>query len=217
MKRAGEMTFRSFIFDHSSSGHFISSHSLSRHTPPDTTIVDSYTPSRFVYPPLAREPRCSEAYRRWRSPVTTVTSSIHDSIALVPSRADLIPPHKRFKDSISPEDSVVDYIDTDALVDIEVDATAVEVAIDRNVEAGINAGIGIEVDVRVDIKDEVEDEVESNDRGTIEVGVDIVARIDIPDGMLMPDAVEHLEQIVHDIYGHVIEIPIQRVEDIKMG
>ncbi|GKG02828.1 hypothetical protein Tco_0310464, partial [Tanacetum coccineum] len=28
----------------------------------------------------------------------------------------------------------------------------------------------------------------------MEVGVDMVAGIDIPDAMLMPDAVEHLEQ-----------------------
>ncbi|GJU92793.1 hypothetical protein Tco_1317549 [Tanacetum coccineum] len=42
--------------DHSSSRHFISGHSLSRHTPPDTTITDSSTPPRFVYPPLTRTP-----------------------------------------------------------------------------------------------------------------------------------------------------------------
>nr|GFC78198.1 hypothetical protein [Tanacetum cinerariifolium] len=53
-----------------------------------------------------------------------------------------------------------------------------------------------------------------------EVGVDVVARIDISDGMLMPDAVEHLEQgeeVVQDIYGHTIKIPLQRLEDIKTG
>ncbi|GJU03459.1 hypothetical protein Tco_1113797 [Tanacetum coccineum] len=112
--------------DHSSSGHSILGHSLSGHTPPDTTVADSSAPPRFVYPPLARTPRCSEAYRRWRSaplstmypPTTsessagdsssessagpsqkrcrslaaTMTSSIHALRALVPSRADLLPP-----------------------------------------------------------------------------------------------------------------------------
>ncbi|GKC63786.1 hypothetical protein Tco_1096384, partial [Tanacetum coccineum] len=48
--------------DHSSSGHSITGHSLSEHTPPDTTDVDSSTPPRFVHPPLARTPRCSESY-----------------------------------------------------------------------------------------------------------------------------------------------------------
>ncbi|GKD95927.1 hypothetical protein Tco_1379824 [Tanacetum coccineum] len=50
--------------DHSSSGHSISGHSLSVHASPDTTIADSSTPPRFVYPPLARTLRCSEAYLR---------------------------------------------------------------------------------------------------------------------------------------------------------
>ncbi|GJW05544.1 putative reverse transcriptase domain-containing protein [Tanacetum coccineum] len=76
------------------------------------------------------------------------------------------------------------------------------------------------VDVGVNIEDEVEDEVESRDRGTMEVGVDVVAGIDIPDAMLMPDAVKRLELVVeglHDIYDHVIEIPLQRIEDIETG
>ncbi|GJW99272.1 putative reverse transcriptase domain-containing protein [Tanacetum coccineum] len=140
--------------DHSSSRHSILGHSLSRHTPPDTTIADSSTPSRFAYPRLARTPRYSEAYHCWRSSslstmslTATVTSSIHASRALVPSRIDLLPPRKRFRDSISPEDSVEEYIDTDVLADIKADATAVEVTVDRDVEAGVDAGIDMEIDV----------------------------------------------------------------------
>ncbi|GJZ43080.1 hypothetical protein Tco_0590335 [Tanacetum coccineum] len=120
--------------------------------------------------------------KRCKSPVATMTSSVHAMRALVPSCANLLPPCKRFRDSISPKDSVEE--------DIEADAMAIEVAVDRDVEAGIDAGIEMEVDVGVD----VEDEVESSDRGTIEVGVDVVVGIDIYDGMLMPDAVERLEQ-----------------------
>ncbi|GKD86525.1 hypothetical protein Tco_1357679 [Tanacetum coccineum] len=207
--------------DHSSSGHSISGHSLSGHTPPDTTDVDSSTPPRFVHPSLARTPRCSEAYLRWkfaplstmyplttsespaghssfessagpsrkrcRSPIATVISSIHDTRALVPSHADLLPPRKRFRDSISPEDSIEEDIDTDGLEDIKADATAIEVAVDRDVE----------------------DEDESSERGTMEVGVDVVAGIDILNVMLMPDAVEHLEQVeegLQDIYDHNMTI-----------
>ncbi|GKA98032.1 putative reverse transcriptase domain-containing protein [Tanacetum coccineum] len=90
------------------------------------------------------------------------------------------PPRKRFRDSISLEDSVEEDIDTDVLEDIEADATAVKVAVDRDVVTGIDAGIDLEVDVGVDVEDEVEDEVESSDRGTM-------------------------------------EIPLQRIEDIKTG
>ncbi|GJT32300.1 putative reverse transcriptase domain-containing protein [Tanacetum coccineum] len=133
--------------------------------------------------------------KRCRSSATTVTSSIHATRALVPSRADLLPPGKRFRDSISPKGSVEEDIDTDVLADIKADA-------------------------KVDVEDKVKDKVESSDRGTIEVGVDVVAGIDIPDGMLIPDAVEHLEHVeegLQDIYEHVIEIPLQRIEDIEMG
>ncbi|GKB18108.1 putative reverse transcriptase domain-containing protein [Tanacetum coccineum] len=91
--------------DHSSSRHSITGHSLSRHTPPDTTNVDSSTPTRFIHPPLARTLRYC-----------------------------------------------------------------------------------MKVDVEVDVEDEVEDEVESSDRGTMEVGVDVVAGINIHDVMLMLDA-----------------------------
>ncbi|GKA58659.1 hypothetical protein Tco_0757972 [Tanacetum coccineum] len=151
-----------------------------------------------MYPPMTSESSAGDSFsdssagpsrKRCRSPVATMTSSIHALRALVPSRADLLPPHKRFRDSISPEDSVKEDIDTNVLVDIEAYATAVGVAADMDVEAGL-----------------------------IQVGVDVVVGIDIPDGMRMPDAVEHLEQVeevVQDIYGHVLEIPLQRIEDIE--
>nr|GEU31568.1 putative reverse transcriptase domain-containing protein [Tanacetum cinerariifolium] len=158
--------------------------------------------------------------KRCRSPVATMTSSIHATRALVPSHADLYPPRKRFRDSISPEDSVEEDIDMDVLEDIEVDATAVEIAVDRDVMAGVDEGIGMEVDIKIDVEDGVEDEVKSTDRGTMEVGVDVVAEIDIPDGMLIPDMVElleHVEEGLQDIYNHIIEIPLQRIEDIEMG
>ncbi|GKF01539.1 hypothetical protein Tco_0028462, partial [Tanacetum coccineum] len=51
----------------SSSSSAPSDHSLSGHTPPHTTDVDSSTPQRFVHRSLARTPRHSEAFRRWRS------------------------------------------------------------------------------------------------------------------------------------------------------
>ncbi|GJR44153.1 hypothetical protein Tco_1312256 [Tanacetum coccineum] len=98
-----------FTFE-SSSSYSSSDHSLSGHTPPDTIDADSSTPERFVHRSLARTPR---------SPAAIVTSFIHATRALVPSRADLLPPRKRFKDSSSPEDSVEEDIDTDVLEDIE--------------------------------------------------------------------------------------------------
>ncbi|GKD28723.1 reverse transcriptase domain-containing protein [Tanacetum coccineum] len=51
--------------------------------------------------------------KRFRSPTAIVTLSIHAMRALVLSCADLLPPRKRFRDSISPEDSVEKDIDMD--------------------------------------------------------------------------------------------------------
>nr|GEU95427.1 hypothetical protein [Tanacetum cinerariifolium] len=156
-----------------------------------------------MYPPttsesLARdsssESSTGPSCKRCWSPTAIMISSIHATRALVPSRANLLLPRKRFRDSISPEDSVKEDINMDMLEDIKVDATAVEVALDTDVKARINAGIGMEVDVGIDVYDEVEDEVESSDRGTMEVGVNVVVGSGIPDAMLMPDVVEHLEQ-----------------------
>ncbi|GJS16381.1 hypothetical protein Tco_0410853, partial [Tanacetum coccineum] len=186
-------------------------------------------PLSTMYPPTTSESSAGDSSskssagpsrKRCRSPAATVTSSIHATRALVPSRADLLPPRKRFRDSISSEDSVEEDIDTYMLEDIEADATAVEVVVDRDVKVRVDAGINMEVDVGDDVKDKVEDEVESSERGTMEVGVDVVVGIDIPDAMLMPDAVERLEQAeegLQDIYDHVIEIPLQRIKDIKTG
>nr|GEV61947.1 putative reverse transcriptase domain-containing protein [Tanacetum cinerariifolium] len=181
---------------HSSSGHSSSGHSLSGHTPPDTTDADSSTPSRFVHPSLARTQRhlLNHLARDVGPPPAIVISSIDGMRALVPSLADLLLPRKRFRDSISPKHSVEEDINTDVLEDIEADAITIEVVVDRDVKTGIDACIDMEIDVEVDVKDEVEDEVESSDRGTMEVGLDVVAEIDILDVILMPDAVEHLEQ-----------------------
>ncbi|GJY02475.1 hypothetical protein Tco_0360627 [Tanacetum coccineum] len=99
-----------------SSGHSTLGHSLSGRTPSVTTIAVSSKPSRFIYPPPTRTLRGSKAYRRWpsesldgdssfessvgtsrkrcRSPATTVRLSIPASRALVPTRADLLPPSK---------------------------------------------------------------------------------------------------------------------------
>ncbi|GJT02880.1 putative reverse transcriptase domain-containing protein [Tanacetum coccineum] len=176
--------------DHSSSRHSISGHSLSGHTPPDTTDADSSTPSRFD---SSSESSARPSRKRCRSPAAIVTLCIHDTRALVPSRADLLPPRKRFRDSISPEDSVEEDIDTDVLEDIEANVMAVKVAIDRDVEAEIDACIGMEVDV----------------------GVDVEAKVSV--SLVIDGTLERVEEGLQDIYDHVIEIPFQRIEDIAMG
>nr|GEW31253.1 hypothetical protein [Tanacetum cinerariifolium] len=92
--------------------------------------------------------------KRCGSLTATVTSSVHAMRALVPSLTNLLPPHKRFRDSISSEDSVDEDINTDVLEDIKANFMAIKVAVDRDAEAKVDIGIGIEVNVGVDVRDE---------------------------------------------------------------
>nr|GEU76763.1 hypothetical protein [Tanacetum cinerariifolium] len=205
---------------HSSLGHSLSRHTPPDTTDADSSTPQRFVhpllartpqcseaylrlrsaPLSTMYPLTTSESSAGDSFfesfagpyrKRCRSPAAIMTSSIHYTRALVTLCVDLLPPRKRFRDSISIEDSVEDDIYTDVLDDIEADDTAVVVTVDKDVEVGIDAGIGMEVDVEINIKDEIE----SSDRGTMEVRVDMDVGIDIPDGMLMPDAVEHLEQL----------------------
>nr|GEY61180.1 hypothetical protein [Tanacetum cinerariifolium] len=97
-------------------------------------------PLSTMYPPTTSKSSARNSYsesyagpshKRCRFPAATNTLSIHATRALVPSRDDLLPPRKRFRDSISPEDSVEEYIDTDVLEDIKADTITIEVAVDR--------------------------------------------------------------------------------------
>ncbi|GKF00974.1 hypothetical protein Tco_0027897, partial [Tanacetum coccineum] len=94
--------------DHSSFGPSFLGHSLSGHTPPDTTDADSSTPQRFVHQSLARTPRRSEAFRCWRSaplatpyPPTTSESSLDSSFerSLDSSSPSSRPSRKRYRSS----------------------------------------------------------------------------------------------------------------------
>ncbi|GKB36319.1 hypothetical protein Tco_0881261 [Tanacetum coccineum] len=54
---------------------------------------------------------------------------------------------------------------------------------------------GPQINIGGYIEDEDKGEAEYSDRGSIEVGVDMVAEIDIPDGMFMLDVVERLKHV----------------------
>nr|GEZ69881.1 hypothetical protein [Tanacetum cinerariifolium] len=195
----------------SSSDHSVSGQSLSGHSSPDTTIDESPTPSRFVYPP-SKTPRDREAYRCWRSatilsckrcrsPATTIPLFVLTSGALVLTHADLLPSYKRFRYSYSPEDSIEEDIDTGVLIDIEPDTMATEAATAMEVEAGINA--------RVDGEDENKEETESSSRGTVEIGMDRV---------IEPVVVDDITEPTREDYPDLVNVmDLERILDIKVG
>ncbi|GJV18290.1 hypothetical protein Tco_1367310 [Tanacetum coccineum] len=197
----------------SSPSYSSSSHSLSGHTPPDTTDADTSTPPRFVHRSLARTPRRSEAFRRWRSaplstpyPPTTSESSLgssskrsldssspsfglsrkrcrshttsipspnHVSRLIAPTPADLLPPHKRFRDSYSPKDSgeehtKVDTVDAEAVVDVGISDGVVAHTED-------DVGMRVEIDASDVREDDEEFEAEASAADTREIDVDPLA------------------------------------------
>ncbi|GJT15111.1 retrovirus-related pol polyprotein from transposon TNT 1-94 [Tanacetum coccineum] len=85
------------------------------------------------------------SYKRCRSPADSVPSSTLVSRSLAPTRADLLPPHKRFRDSYSSEISMEE--------DTEVGTAEAEVGI----QLGIGDGIDSEDRVKIDPRDVRED------------------------------------------------------------
>ncbi|GJV25371.1 hypothetical protein Tco_1378066 [Tanacetum coccineum] len=102
-------------------------------------------PPRLCYPPR-RAPQHSEAFRCWcaaqlstLSPVDSVPSSTLVMRSLAPTRANLLPPRKRFRDSYSSEASIEE--------DIEIDPIETEVDIELGIGDGEIAGDTVEVGI----------------------------------------------------------------------
>ncbi|GJW00025.1 putative reverse transcriptase domain-containing protein [Tanacetum coccineum] len=224
--------------EHSLSRHSISGHSLSGHTPPDTIVADSSAPPRFVYPPLARTPQCSEAYHHWRTaplstmyPPTTSESfagdssfesstgpsrkrcrSLVDSVpsstpvygSLAPTRADLLPPRKRFRDSYSSEASMEEDTKVgtaEAKVDIELEEYEAETSTGDTVELGIDTVSAPIVDERI-VKPVGYDS--SNLSGTR----DGIARS-------VEDMPINLDDAIRDFYHHMYKVHVDRIVEIE--
>ncbi|GKF51479.1 hypothetical protein Tco_0147946, partial [Tanacetum coccineum] len=108
-----------------------------------------------------------------RSPTTSVPSPTPVSRSIAPTPADLLPPHKRFRDLYSPEDSGDEHMEVDT-----VDAEAVaDVGIIDGVVAHIEDGVcmGVEISASDVREDDEEFEVEASAVDTREIAVDPLA------------------------------------------
>ncbi|GKD28707.1 hypothetical protein Tco_1239485, partial [Tanacetum coccineum] len=183
---------------------------------------------RLCYPPR-REPRCSEAFRRWcaallstlyppttsesssgdsserpmhlsshsagpsrkrcRSPVDSVPLSTPITGSLAPTRADLLPPRKRFRDSYSSEASIEE--------DVEVGP----------IETRVDMELGIDPMTAPIVEEEIvepagEDSFDSSGtRGGI-----VRSFEDMP---------IDLDDVVRDFYHHISEVRIDRFVGIE--
>ncbi|GJY04840.1 hypothetical protein Tco_0370780, partial [Tanacetum coccineum] len=177
---------------------------LSTRDTPTPIVSDYVTPSSSL--------SAGPSWKRCRSPTTMVCSTAHTPGALSPVRADLLPPHKRFRGSStasfhqgsikdSSEASTESDIDPYILADIEADI-ATEAAAAAEAEADAEA----------------ENDAESGTEDTFEIGVDVVIKPEVPDDIPAPTIVERLsehEDVIQELYNHMLEFPAQRFDDIK--
>ncbi|GJR28462.1 hypothetical protein Tco_1104694 [Tanacetum coccineum] len=99
--------------------------------------------------------------KRCRSPVDSVPSSTPVMGSLAPTRADLLPPRKRFRDSYSSEASIEE--------DTEIDPIETEVDMELGIGDGDDVRDHVEIDPR-DVRDDTEGyEADTSAGDTVEV------------------------------------------------
>ncbi|GJT80605.1 putative reverse transcriptase domain-containing protein [Tanacetum coccineum] len=128
--------------------------------------------------------------KRCRSPVDSVPSSTPVMRSLAPTRADLLPPHKRFRDSYSSEASIEE--------DTEIDPIETEV--------DMELGIG---DV-----DDVRDHVEIDPWGMRLTPV-LETRLRYGIVRSFEDMPIDLDDVVYEFYHHMSEVRIDRIVGIE--
>ncbi|GJW95121.1 hypothetical protein Tco_0174793 [Tanacetum coccineum] len=158
------------------------------------------------------------------SPVNSVPLSMPVTGSLAPTRADLSPPRKRFRDSYSSEASLEE--------DAEVGLTGIGVDMELGISDGDEVGDHVEIDHRDVRYDTEEYEADASAGDTAEVGIDpmtaplVEEEIIEPAGEDSPDSsgtrdgivrsVEDtpvdLSDVVCDFYHHMSEVRVDRIE-----
>ncbi|GKC50468.1 hypothetical protein Tco_1073213, partial [Tanacetum coccineum] len=165
--------------------------------------------------------------KRCRSPVDSVPSSMPVMGSLAPTRADLLPPRKRFRDSYSSEASIEE--------DTEIDPMKTEVDMELGIGDGDDVRDHVEIDPR-DVRDDIEEyEADTSVGDTVKVRIDpmlapiveeeIVEPVgeDSPDLSGTRDGIVRsfedipidLDDVVHNFYHHMSEVRIDRIVGIE--
>ncbi|GJT05792.1 putative reverse transcriptase domain-containing protein [Tanacetum coccineum] len=165
--------------------------------------------------------------KRFRFSVDLVPLSTTVMGSLAPTRTDLLPPRKRFRDSYSSEAS------------IEKDAEVGPIETGVDMELGIGDGDDVRDHVEIDLR-EVRDDIEEYEADasvgdTVEVGIDpmsapIVEEVivepagedssdssGIRDGIVrsVEDRLVDLDDVVRDFYHHMSEVGVDRIVEIE--
>ncbi|GJU78423.1 putative reverse transcriptase domain-containing protein [Tanacetum coccineum] len=147
--------------------------------------------------------------KRCKSPTTLVPSSTPISRSIALTHADLLLPHKRFRDSYSPEDNREEHI--------RISTDDAEVVADLGIgdEAHTKDGICIRVEIAAsDIReDEEEFKAEASAGGTMEIVVDLLVTSGISESTR--GDVTDLEGTLYDIFRYLLEVPLDRIIDFE--
>ncbi|GJU77763.1 putative reverse transcriptase domain-containing protein [Tanacetum coccineum] len=165
--------------------------------------------------------------KRCRSPVDSVPSSTLVMGSLAPTRADLLPPRKRFRDSYSSKASMEE--------DTEDDPIEAEVDMDLGTSDRDDVRDRVKSDLK-DVKDDIEEHEANTSAGdTVEVGIDprsvLVAdeeseepagedssdSFGTRDGIVrsFEEILIDLDDAIRDFYHHMSEVRIDRIVEIE--
>nr|GEW27796.1 hypothetical protein [Tanacetum cinerariifolium] len=131
--------------------------------------------------------------KRFRSPADSVPSSTPITGSLGPTRADLLPHRKRFRDSYSPDTSMEE--------DTEINTTETE----DGRELAIVDRDDVRDQVKVDPRDDME-EFEASTGDTVVFGID---------SRLVEDIPVDLDGSIRDFYHHMYEVCVDRIVGIE--
>ncbi|GJT81951.1 hypothetical protein Tco_1056293 [Tanacetum coccineum] len=165
--------------------------------------------------------------KRCRSPIDYVPSSTPVMGLLAPTRADLLPPRKRFRDSYSSEASIEE--------DTEIDPIETEVDMTLGIGDGDDVIDHVEIDPR-DVRDATEEyEADTSAGDTVEVSIDPMSALIVEEEIIEPagedsfdlfgtkdgivrsfkDMPIDLNDVVRDFYHHMSEVRIDRIVGIE--
>ncbi|GJW76196.1 hypothetical protein Tco_0137878 [Tanacetum coccineum] len=165
--------------------------------------------------------------KRCRSPVDSVPSSTPVMGSLAPTRVDLLPPRKRFRDSYSSEASIEE--------DTEIDPIETEVDIELGIGDGDDVKDHVEIDPR-DVRDDTKEYKADTSAGDmVEVGIDLMSAPIVEEEIIEParedssgssgtrdgivrlfeDMPIDLNDAVRDFYHYMSKVRIDRIIEIK--
>ncbi|GJR15570.1 putative reverse transcriptase domain-containing protein [Tanacetum coccineum] len=164
--------------------------------------------------------------KRCRSLVDSVPSYTPVLGSLAPTRADLLPPRKRFRDSYLSKASIEE--------DTEIDPIETEVDMELGIGDGDDVRDRVEINPR-DVRDDTEYEADTSAGDTVEVGIDPMSAPIVEEEIVEPTGEDYsdsssarddivrsfedmpidLNDVVRDFYHHLSEVRIDRIVGIE--